>query len=75
MPNLVKSSFKILKKLKLKIICPVNFFQGEFLQGMIKYSDNLNNNVSDRTWINYRSEFGIDESFVSSVPGNLNFFM
>ena len=41
---------------------------------MIKYSDNLNNNVSDRTWINYRTEFGVDESFVSSVPGNLNFF-
>jgi hypothetical protein len=36
---------------------------------LIKYYDNQTSSTSSSTLINYRREYGVDESFVSSVPG------
>jgi hypothetical protein len=44
--------------------------QSEFLQGLIRSSDNQTGNTSSSTWINYRREYNLDENFVSSVGGN-----
>ena len=57
--------------IKLRLILKSVFylFQNEFLQNLVKFSDNLVSNISTTTFINYRREYNSDDPFVSSTPG------